>query len=348
MYAVFETGGKQYKVSPGDVLRVEKIRGEAGDEIQFANVIAFSDDDGLLKVGTPYLDATVNATIMAEGRGQKVIIFKFKAKKGYRRKKGHRQPFTEVEVDNFTIDGETVGEKPEKPEADSEPVDEETAVEVKEEEEKPLRGRAARKAKARAEAEAKAREEAEAAEAEVETEAEEVEAEDAAEVTDEAEADEVEEAEEVEADEAAEVTDEAEPDEVDEAEDAGEEAEEIEAEEVEADEAAEATDEAEADDAEEIVEAEDEVEPVEEAEAPVETDEPVEDVAAPVEADEAVEAPVAAEEESTDAADLKEVKPASKMTKADLMAKLDGLGVTYAKSAKKDELLSLLEGAQGK
>jgi large subunit ribosomal protein L21 len=114
MYAIFETGGKQYKVAAGDVLRIEKVAGAAGDKIQFSNVIAFSAEGGSLKTGTPFLDATVNATILGEGRGKKVIIFKFKAKKDYRKKNGHRQPFTEIEIENFTVDGKTVGKKPAK------------------------------------------------------------------------------------------------------------------------------------------------------------------------------------------------------------------------------------------
>jgi large subunit ribosomal protein L21 len=130
MYAIFETGGKQYKVSAGDVLRIEKVNGAAGDSIKFSNVIAFSDDKGNLETGTPFLDATVNATILGEGKNKKVIIFKFKAKKDYRRKNGHRQPFTEIEIENFTVGGKKVGKKPEKPveevKAKPEPVKEES------------------------------------------------------------------------------------------------------------------------------------------------------------------------------------------------------------------------------
>ena len=148
MYAIFMTGGKQYKVEPGDVLRIEKIKGEAGDKVKLGDVIAFSDDSGSLKTGTPYLDATVNATITDAGRGQKVIIFKFKAKKNYRRKQGHRQPYTEIEVDNFTIDGKNVGKKPEKPieEKVEEPEAEIEEAPVKEK--KPARAKAPKAEKA--------------------------------------------------------------------------------------------------------------------------------------------------------------------------------------------------------
>jgi large subunit ribosomal protein L21 len=123
MYAIFETGGKQYKVAAGDVLRIEKVAGAAGDSIKFINVIAFSDDNGSLETGTPFLDAAVNATILGEGKNKKVIIFKFKAKKDYRKKNGHRQPFTEIEIENFTVGGKTVGKKPEKP-VQEEPIEE--------------------------------------------------------------------------------------------------------------------------------------------------------------------------------------------------------------------------------
>ena len=128
MYAIFETGGKQYKVSAGDVIRIEKIAGDVGDKVKLGNVIAFSDG-GSLKTGTPYLDAaTVNATIVGAGKGEKVIIFKFKAKKDYRRKRGHRQPYTELEIDGFTVDGKKTGEKPKKVKEEPEP-----EAEVKEE-----------------------------------------------------------------------------------------------------------------------------------------------------------------------------------------------------------------------
>ena len=121
MYVIFETGGKQYKVSAGDVLRIEKIAGDQGDKVKLGSVLAFSDGSSL-KTGTPYLDAaTVNATITALGKGEKVIIFKFKAKKDYRKKQGHRQPYTEIEIDNFTIDGKEYGDKPVK---ESAPVEE--------------------------------------------------------------------------------------------------------------------------------------------------------------------------------------------------------------------------------
>lgn len=98
MYAVIATGGKQYRVSVGDEIFVEKLDGEAGETIQFSQVLAVSDDDGL-KTGNPEIEgAVVDGEIIKQGRQKKIIVFKYKAKKGYRRKKGHRQPYTRVRI----------------------------------------------------------------------------------------------------------------------------------------------------------------------------------------------------------------------------------------------------------
>ena len=98
MYAVIETGGKQYRVQEGDVLNVEKLNAEAGEKIEFTKVLALSDDNGLT-VGKPYIEnAKVEAEVVANGKAQKVIIFKYKSKKDYRKKQEHRQPFTTVEI----------------------------------------------------------------------------------------------------------------------------------------------------------------------------------------------------------------------------------------------------------
>ena len=98
MYAVIETGGKQYRVQEGDVLNVEKLNAEAGEKIEFTKVLALSDDNGLT-VGKPYIEnAKVEAEVVANGKAQKVIIFKYNSKKDYRKKQGHRQPFTTVEI----------------------------------------------------------------------------------------------------------------------------------------------------------------------------------------------------------------------------------------------------------
>jgi large subunit ribosomal protein L21 len=111
MYVIFETGGKQYKAVAGDVVRVEKLPYAVGDEVGFDKVLAVSGDNETL-IGTPYLDAaTVNATVTAVGKGEKVIVFKFKSKKGYRRKQGHRQPYTEIEIESVSVGGEIVLQK---------------------------------------------------------------------------------------------------------------------------------------------------------------------------------------------------------------------------------------------
>ena len=98
MYAVIATGGKQYKVAKGEVLRVEKLDGEEGDTVKLDRVLMVADGDQVT-VGTPVLDkATVTATIKAQGRGDKVEIIKFRRRKHSRSQMGHRQSYTEIEV----------------------------------------------------------------------------------------------------------------------------------------------------------------------------------------------------------------------------------------------------------
>ena len=99
MYAIIATGGKQYKVSEGDVIKVEKIDAEAGNTVTFDQVIAVSD--GALKVGEDVAKATVSATVMEQGRGKKVIVYKYKRKSGYHKKQGHRQAFTQVKIEKI-------------------------------------------------------------------------------------------------------------------------------------------------------------------------------------------------------------------------------------------------------
>ncbi len=100
MYAIIATGGKQYKVSEGDVIKVEKLDAEAGNTVTFDQVIAVSD--GSLKVGEAVANATVSATVMEQGRGKKVIVYKYKRKTGYHKKNGHRQAYTQVKIDKIS------------------------------------------------------------------------------------------------------------------------------------------------------------------------------------------------------------------------------------------------------
>jgi large subunit ribosomal protein L21 len=96
MYAVIKTGGKQYKVAAGDEIFVEKLEGEAGDTVTFDEVLAVADDNGI-KAGAD-LKASVTGEIVKQGKNKKVVVLKYKAKKGYRRKQGHRQPYTRVRI----------------------------------------------------------------------------------------------------------------------------------------------------------------------------------------------------------------------------------------------------------
>ena len=97
MHAIIETGGKQYRVAPGDVIRVEKLAGDVGSEIDLPVKAAFTDDGELTQGGT------VKATIVGNGRGDKVLVFKFKRKKQYKKTIGHRQSFTELKVGDIVV-----------------------------------------------------------------------------------------------------------------------------------------------------------------------------------------------------------------------------------------------------
>jgi large subunit ribosomal protein L21 len=102
MYAVIKTGGKQYRVAQGDRLRVEKLAGNVGDTVTLGEVLLVGSGDGV-KVGAPLVGgAKVDAKIVAQDRGKKIIIFKFRRRKNYRRKTGHRQPFTALEITGIT------------------------------------------------------------------------------------------------------------------------------------------------------------------------------------------------------------------------------------------------------
>lgn len=97
MYAVIVTGGKQYKVSEGDVLYIEKLGAEVDEEITFDNILAVGSDDGF-KAGKDCETSTVSAKVLKNGRGKKITVFTYKPKKDEKRKKGHRQPYTKVEI----------------------------------------------------------------------------------------------------------------------------------------------------------------------------------------------------------------------------------------------------------
>ena len=99
MYAIIENGGKQYKVSEGDVVRVEKIKAEVGEEVSFKALLV-SDDSGV-KVGKDAETARVTAKVEAQDKFRKIIVFKYKAKKNERKKQGHRQPFTAVKIEKI-------------------------------------------------------------------------------------------------------------------------------------------------------------------------------------------------------------------------------------------------------
>ena len=97
MYAIIETGGKQYRVQEGDVITIEKLNAEVGEKVTFDKVLVMGEGADA-KIGTPYVGENVYGEVVENGKGKKVIIYKYKAKKDYRKKQGHRQPFTKVEI----------------------------------------------------------------------------------------------------------------------------------------------------------------------------------------------------------------------------------------------------------
>ena len=102
MYAIIATGGKQYKVSEGDIIKVEKLDAEAGATVTFDQVLFVND--GSAKVGDPTVKgATVTASVVSEGKGKKVIVYKYKRKTGYHKKNGHRQLFTKVKIEKINV-----------------------------------------------------------------------------------------------------------------------------------------------------------------------------------------------------------------------------------------------------
>ena len=103
MYAVIKTGGKQYRVSPGDVIRVENLPAEKGSSAEMANVLAVSSHDGKLLAGKDAANAKVEVTVVGHGRGKKVLVFHYKRKKQYKKLNGHRQAFTELRVEKISV-----------------------------------------------------------------------------------------------------------------------------------------------------------------------------------------------------------------------------------------------------
>lgn len=98
MYAVIETGGKQYRVAVGEVLSIEKLDQEDGSQVHFDKVLMLAKD-GEVTIGRPYIeDARVQATVVGHGKGKKILVFKYKPKKNYRKRIGHRQPYTAVKI----------------------------------------------------------------------------------------------------------------------------------------------------------------------------------------------------------------------------------------------------------
>jgi large subunit ribosomal protein L21 len=102
MYAVIRTGGKQYRVAEGDVVIIEKLDAKENEEVTFDEVLLVADDSGV-KVGKPLVEgAKVTATVEAQKKAKKILVFKYKAKSNYRRRQGHRQPYTKVKIEKIT------------------------------------------------------------------------------------------------------------------------------------------------------------------------------------------------------------------------------------------------------
>jgi len=103
MYAIIETGGKQYRVAPGDSLKVEYLKADEGEKISLDKVLLIANDKDVT-IGDPIISgASVEATVLKNGRAKKVLVFKYKSKKNYRRLMGHRQSFTEIQIDSINL-----------------------------------------------------------------------------------------------------------------------------------------------------------------------------------------------------------------------------------------------------
>ena len=120
MYAVIKTGGKQYKVAAGDYLKVEKLDGDVGSKVEIDKILMVADGDNVT-IGSPLVaGAKVNATVLSHGKGDKVMIFKFHRRKHYRKTQGHRQSYTEIQIDD--INGKSAAKAEAKPAAAKEAV----------------------------------------------------------------------------------------------------------------------------------------------------------------------------------------------------------------------------------
>lgn len=125
MYAIIATGGKQYKVTTGDVVKFEKLPGEVGDKVVFDQVLLVSEDG--ITVGNPYIEtAAVEGEILEQKKDKKVIVYKYKPKKGYHKKNGHRQPITVIKIGDVILNGVAL-----EPDVQEEPVIEEAKEDVK-------------------------------------------------------------------------------------------------------------------------------------------------------------------------------------------------------------------------
>lgn len=117
MYAIIETGGKQYRVSEGDVIEVERCQAQAGETVTLDRVLLLADGTDI-QIGTPYIEgARVLGEVIENGKGKKIVVFKYKAKKNYHKKQGHRQPYTKIKIASLT------GEPQKNPKSDSAPVE---------------------------------------------------------------------------------------------------------------------------------------------------------------------------------------------------------------------------------
>jgi large subunit ribosomal protein L21 len=127
MFAVIRTGGKQYRVAPNDIIEIERIAGEPGDIVELSEVLLLGGGDGAPKTGSPISGASVAAEVVEQMRGEKIIVFKKKRRKNYRRKKGHRQFLTMLRITEILTDGKkpskTKAPKPEPKKAEKKPVE---------------------------------------------------------------------------------------------------------------------------------------------------------------------------------------------------------------------------------